>query len=182
MSVLTYIASDFPLEERPNPHDRLVSVNEALALGLTVPDILLRPDLDRDKPGVILCSDREVVFDIDKGEIRDGALDDDFALFCADGLDSIFTGKKYTVGLEWHYYTEGRARQVIDYIRENLQHTDTVELWHIWMGSCEKPLIRSRTVSIHALTPEDIRALMDGCVAEEFYDIPIQYRIVITAE
>ena len=61
-------------------------------------------------------------------------------------------------------------------------HTDTVELWHIWMGSCEKPLIRSRTVSIHALTPEDIRALMDNCVAEEFYDIPIQYRIVITAE
>ena len=33
--------------------------------------------------GVILCSDREVVFDIDKGEIRDGALDDDFALFFA---------------------------------------------------------------------------------------------------
>ena len=182
MSVLTYIASDYPLEDRPNRHERLVSVNEALALGKTnIPDFLLAPDFDRDKPGVILWSDREVVFDLDKGEIRDGALDDDFSLLCADGLDSIFTEKKHTVSLEWNYYTEGRAQMVIDYIRENLRYTDEAEMWHIWMGSEEKPLIRSRTVPVNELVPEDIRTLMESNVWEEFHGIPIQYRLVITA-
>jgi len=183
VSVLTYIASDYPLKERPNPHERLVSVNEALALGKTnIHDFLLAPDFDRDKPGVILWSDREVVFDIDKGEIRDGAMDDDFSLLCADGLDSIFTEKKHTVGLEWNYYTQGRAQKGIDYIRESLQYTDEVELWHIWMGSGEKPLIRSRTIPINELVPEDIHTLMESNVWEEFHCIPIQYRIVITRE
>ena len=182
MSVLTYIASNYPLDNHPNRHEQLVSVNEALALGKTnIHDSLLAPGFDRDKPGVILWSDREVVFDIDKGEIRDGALDDDFSLLCADGSDSIFTEKKYTVGLEWNYYTEGRAQKVIDYIRENLQYTNEVEMWHIWMGSGEKPLIRSRTIPINGLVPEDIKALMDSNVVEEFHGIPVQYRLVITA-
>lgn len=29
MSLLTYLASDYPWKERPNPHDRVVSVNDA---------------------------------------------------------------------------------------------------------------------------------------------------------
>ena len=183
MSVLTYIASDYPLEERPNPHERLVSVNEALALGKTdIHDFLLAPGFDRDEPGVILWTDRDVVFDIDHGEIRDGGLDDDFSLLRAEGLDGIFTEKKHAVSLEWHCYTEGRAGMVIDYIRENLRHTDEAELWHIWMGSGEKPLIRSRTIPISELVPEDIKTLISSNVTEEFYEIPIQYRIVITEE
>ncbi len=45
-----------------NPHDKILSVNEALALGVQdIPDILLAPDFDRDKPEVILYSDREVL-------------------------------------------------------------------------------------------------------------------------
>jgi len=182
MSVLTYIASDYPLKERPNPHERLVSVNEALALGKTdIHELLLAPDFDRDKPGVILWTDRDVVFDCDKGEVRDGGMDDDFSLCPLNGGDSIYTEKEYIVTLDWHYFTEGRARMVIDYIRENLKHTDEVEMWHIWMGSGEKPLIRSRTVSVDELKPGDIAALLKSNVLEEFYELPIQYRLVITS-
>ena len=71
---------------------------------------------------------------------------------------------------------------VIDYIRENLRHTDEVEIWRVWMGFGEKPLIRSRTIPISELVPEDIKTLMNSNVTEEFYEIPIQYRIVITAD
>ena len=35
MSHLTYLASDHLLETVQNPHDRLLSVNEALALGVS---------------------------------------------------------------------------------------------------------------------------------------------------
>lgn len=90
MSYLTYFASDYPLPIVKNPHDKLLSVNEALALGVEdIPDILLAPDFDRDKPEVILYSDREIVIDIDRNEIRDGAFDDDFALLKAEGMDDV---------------------------------------------------------------------------------------------
>lgn len=100
MSYLTYIASDYPLAIVENPHDKLLSVNEALVLGIqNIPDILLDADFDRDKPEVILYSDREVVFDIDKSEIRDGAFEDDFALLQAEGMEDIYSEKKYKVYL-----------------------------------------------------------------------------------
>ena len=96
MSYLTYFASDYSLPIVKNPHDKLLSVNEALALGVEdIPDILLAPSFDRDKPEVILYSDREVVIDIDRNEIRDGAFDDDFALLQAEGMDDVYSEKKY---------------------------------------------------------------------------------------
>lgn len=186
MSVLTYIASDHPLPIVPNPHERMVSVNEAIALGKTnIHDCLLSPDFDRNKPGVMLVSDREVVFNIDTGEIDDGALDDDFALLSAEGCDSIYTEKEYAVYLEWNYYTEGRAQRIIDYIKQILRHTDEVEIWRIWMGTHERPLIRTTTRSITQLTPQDIQRMDDLTLfseLEEQYGLPVQYRLVITKD
>ena len=48
MSRLTYIASDFPLEEMENPHIKLLSVNQALEMGIKVHEFLLEPSYDRD--------------------------------------------------------------------------------------------------------------------------------------
>jgi len=186
MSVLTYIASNHPLPIVPNPHERMLSVNEAIALGKTnIPNFLLAPDFDRDKPGVILASDREVVFNIDTGEIDDGALDDDFALLSAEGCDSVCTEKEYAVYLEWNYYTEGRAQRIIEYIKENLRRTDEVEIWRIWMGTHERPLIRTTTIPISKLTPHDIQRLDNITLfsnLEEQFDLPVQYRLVITKD
>ena len=159
-----------------------MSVNEALALGMKVPDFMLESGFDRDRPGVILYSDREVEFDVNRGEILDGALDDDFALLDASGMSDVFTEKRYAVYLEWHGFTEGRAQRVIEYIRGALRQTSEVELWHIWMGSGERPLVRSRTLSIGELTPKGIKELLSNDVTKEFHEIPIQYRLVITEE
>ena len=55
MSVLFYFASDKPLEEIENPHYKYFSVNEALARGIEVPDLVLNSTIiDKDKPKVIL--------------------------------------------------------------------------------------------------------------------------------
>jgi len=186
VSALTYIASDYPLPIVPNPHERMVSVNEAIALGVTqIHDVLLAPDFDRDKPGVMLVSDRDVVFNLYTGEVDDGALDDDFALLSAEGCDSMYTEKQYAVYLEWNYYTEGRALRIIEYIKENLRHTDDVEIWRISMGAHERPLIRTTSIPISRLTPQDIQRLDSLTLFsdwEEQYDLPIQYRLVITKE
>lgn len=186
MSLCTYFASDWALASRPNPHDRLLSVNEALAAGVTdIPEFLLASDFDRDQPGVLLVSDREVVVDVDRGEIRDGSLDDDFSIRESSSCMDMFTDKKYTANLEWSYYTEGRAKQVIAYIRCHLEQADEMELWHIWMGIDVRPLIRSRSIALRDLKPDDIRELVERKVWSETvteYEIPVQYRLVITKE
>ena len=127
-------------------------------------------------------ADLKVNFNLDTGVIDDGGRDDSFELIPCMDYDGVFTEKKYAVALEWHYYTEGRAGQVIQMIRENLRHTNEVEFWHLWMDGCEKPLVCSRTLSIDELTPKDIKELLSNDVTKEFHEIPIQYRLVITEE
>ena len=81
MSCILYIASNNPLPLRENPHEKLLSVREALALGITdLPDYLLAEDFDKDKPDVVLYADRDVVIHED-GTVEDGNFPDDFSIF-----------------------------------------------------------------------------------------------------
>lgn len=48
-------------------------------------------------------------------------------------LDEIYTKQPYCAHLEGDY-TDARAQQLIDYIREYLQDAAEVELWNIWLG------------------------------------------------
>lgn len=128
--------------------------------------------------------DREITieFDTETGSVFDGDYEDDFALYPAEGLSDVRTEKKYAVYLEWNYYTEGRARNIIEYIKENLKHTDEVELWHIWSGAGEIFNVHTKKISIDSLKPEMIRELdeqeikietVEGCESVD------QYRYVV---
>ena len=129
--------------------------------------------------------DREMIIEIDTetGVVFDGDFEDDFALYPAECLSDVRTEKKYAVYLEWSYYTEGRANIIIEYIKENLKHTDEVELWHIWSGAGEIFNVHSKKIPIASLTPEMIRELdereikidmVEGCESAD------QYRYVVT--
>mgnify|MGYP003313395913 CR=1 FL=1 len=115
--------------------------------------------------------------------VFDGDFEDDFALYPAECLSDVRSEKKYAVYLEWSYYTEGRANNIIEYIKENLKHTDEVELWHIWSGAGEIFNVHSKKIPIASLTPEMIRELdereikiemVEGCESVD------QYRYVVT--
>jgi len=128
--------------------------------------------------------DRDCVieFNTDTGEVNDGNYDDDFALYPAECLSDVRTEKKYAVYLEWNYYTEGRAENIIRYIKENLKHTDEVEIWHIWMGAGEIFDVHTKMIPMDSLSPEMIREL-DGREIKfetvEGYEKVDQYRYVI---
>lgn len=129
-----------------------------------------------------LCNDRVIEINVDTGEFRDGDYDDDFAFYPAMEMDDVYTEKKYAVYLEWHRYTVGRANKIIEYIKENLKHTDEVEIWRIWMGGYETPTIRTKRMFIDELTPENIRQIDEQAVEiknVEGYEMPTQYRWVI---
>ena len=67
-----------------------------------------------------------VHIDLDKGTINDGGSDDNF--FLLPFLDvQDYTDKKYGVCLEWNY-TDGRAEQILKYIRAALEKIESVEM------------------------------------------------------
>ena len=107
--------------------------------------------------------DYPIEINIDNGTatIYDGGTDDNYFLhFFTEVQD--YTDKKNGVYLEWNY-TEGRAGQIIEYIKNALQDTTSVELWHVWlMDYCEfedRPLIHRQTISIDELVPKHIKEI-----------------------
>lgn len=102
--------------------------------------------------------------------IEDGGADDNYFLHIFPEVGS-YTDKKYGVALEWNY-TEGRSKQIIEYIRNALRNTDSVELWHVWLTDFyefeERPYIHRKTVTVDELTVEHIREIDNA----EIWNIP----------
>lgn len=69
--------------------------------------------------------------DLDNGMISDGNADDNYFLIPFENVNS-YTNRKYGVCLEWNY-TEGRAKQIIKYIKAALQEADSIEFWNVWL-------------------------------------------------
>ena len=101
---------------------------------------------------------------VDEGTIYDGGADDNFFLHSFSYTED-YTGRAHGVSLEWNY-TEGRAQQIIAYIRDALEETDTVDLWHVWLMDYyefeERPFLHRQILSIHDLTPNHIKTLEEA--------------------
>ncbi len=105
--------------------------------------------------------DYPVEINVDTGMIYDGGADDNYFLLAFRDV-SDYTDKKYGVYLEWDY-TDGRAEQILNYIRAVLENTELVELWHIWLMDYyeyeDSPVIHKRTISIGEMKTKDIHEL-----------------------
>lgn len=179
MSALLCIASDYPLPEVFNPHEKNLSVNEALAMGIKVPQHLFAPGIDRDWKNAVYWSDRSIHFDLDHGTVEDGGFDDDFSILpLPPGLsrEDIYTTKKYQSAIEC-IWTEGRAKAIIEFLRIHLEVADEMELWRIYMGSGEQPKILRYEAQIDTFTPEDLIEIADLPVYEKE---PIHHCVTIT--
>lgn len=103
---------------------------------------------------------------VDLGTVEDGGADDNYFLHPFLNAQD-YTDKVYAVSLEWHY-TEGRAKQIVDYIKAALQKTDVVEFWHVWLTDYyefeDRPYIHRKTISLGSLTPAHIRDTDDAVI------------------
>ena len=99
--------------------------------------------------------------DLDNGTTYDGGADDNYFLFPFLSVGD-YTDKKHGVYLEWDY-TDGRAKQIIEYIKTALQKTDIVEFWHVWLTDYyeleDRPFIHKKTISVDELTAEHIKEI-----------------------
>ncbi len=130
--------------------------------------------------------DYPIYINVDNGTIDDGGADDNYFLFpFPDVVD--YTDKKYGVSLEWRY-TDGRAKQIIDYIKNALQGTETVELWRAWLTIYDeyecRPFIHRKTVSFSELSAEHIKEINSADIwntpDKRYPDRPSFYCLIIT--
>ena len=98
---------------------------------------------------------------LDSGTIDDGGADDNYFLYNFKDVD-LYTDKEYGVYLEWNY-TNGRANQIIEYMKNALEETNCIEFWLVWLMDYyeyeERPYIHRKEISINDLTIEDIKKL-----------------------
>ena len=98
---------------------------------------------------------------IDNGTIYDGGADDNYFLHNFTNVGS-YTDKKYGVYLEWNY-TDGRAKQIIEYLKIALQNVPSIELWRVWLMDYyeyeDSPLINRQTIPIEELTIKHIQEI-----------------------
>lgn len=110
-------------------------------------------------PSVSPSKEYPVSINIDTGVIDDGGADDNFYLNEFQDVD-LYSDKKYGVYLEWNY-TDARAENIINYLKESLKNDDFVELWHVWLMDYyeyeDRPIIYHSSISIDDLTTQDIK-------------------------
>ena len=129
MSYATFLASDTPMPELQNPHQQFLSVNEALAKGVDVPNLVLDTTaIDRDNPDAIMWFESEDSF----GEIAIQNTEQPYH-FTDDYGNPPETDLACFSELNWNY-TEERATKLIGYIRKHLEKAVVVEIWHTWIG------------------------------------------------
>lgn len=129
-----------------------------------------------------------IIADVDNATIYDGGADDNFFLHIFDDVQD-YTDKAHGVRLEWHY-TDGRAEQILNYIKNNLKNTDSIELWHVWLTEYyeyeDSPVIHNRTISVKELTVEDIKEIDNADVFnnpdKRYPNRPSFYRLTINSD
>ncbi len=134
MSRLYYFASDEALEEQHNPYVKLLSVNQALELGVTVDLDLFGDNFDKDKPEVILFCEDEAKFEYPNI----------FSINKEKYYDDIGTSRQFCTALEWNY-SEDTVDVIIKYIENHLKTAPELELWNVWLGSDEIPANGKKT-------------------------------------
>ena len=94
---------------------------------------------------------------------------------------------KHGVYLEWDY-TDGRAEQILKYMRAALEETEKLEFWHVWLGDYyeyeDSLVVHKRTISIKDMTIQDVEAIDTANIwnkpDKQMPSRPSFYKLIIT--
>ena len=67
-----------------------------------------------------------------------------------------YSNKQYFSELCWRY-TEARAKQLIEYLKEQLKSSDEIEIWSIWLDDHKSASIES--INVNELSIADLKFL-----------------------
>ena len=147
MSSFQFLASHKPLQEVKNPYVEFMSINDAVKRNIALDDFILEDEeIDRDDKIIMICDSEE---HLDEIEISDN-------MYYSSEYAKEYSNKLYFSQLQWRY-TKTRAKQIIDYLKQQLEDVNEIEIWDIWLDEYEQADIRS--VHINELTLDDLRFL-----------------------
>ncbi|MBR2965903.1 MAG: hypothetical protein IKC52_00325 [Clostridia bacterium] len=102
-----------------------------------------------------------IQIDLQNNTCFDGNADDNFFLETFQDVD-VYTGKTHGVCLQW-IYTDGRAKQLVDYLKNAVEQSGVVELWHVWLDDYyefeTRPFVHKQTMQIDSLTIDNIKEI-----------------------
>ncbi len=105
--------------------------------------------------------DFPILINMQKGTFSDGDADDNFFLEAFKDVD-VFTDKAHAVCLQWHY-TDGRAKRLVEYLKNAVEQSGIVELWHVWLDDYyefeTRPFVCKKTLPIDNLTIAHIKEI-----------------------
>ena len=154
MSIYQFLASDDPLKTIKNQKIELLSIEEAEARGLSMPNWYSKDmNIDRNKKIVLFAPDEECLHELVISE-------DNGSLYAKQ-----YSNKLYHSTLQWRY-SEKRAEQLKEYILEHLMTGSEIELWNIWLDQNLEPTIRR--CQINSLTA----AIIKETVQQDPYQKP----------
>jgi len=141
MSIYSFIATDYEIPEVKNSKERIITVQEAIELRIKaykfMPWEKMKPD---DK---IIFYEKES--DLDELVIEKGTKFEKNVRW--------YTHKPFIYSI-YFQYSELRAKQLLEYLKENIREGQQLELWLIWLDdkqSIKPNVIKYEELSIHEL-------------------------------
>ena len=142
MSAYSFIATDYEIQEVHNSKERIITVREAIKLGIK-PHEFMPPWEERNPNDKILFFEKES----DLGELV------------------IVKSTEYEKNVRWYTdkpfiysvnfgYSELRVKQLLEYLKENIRERNKLELWSIWLDAkqnIQPTICNYREISIHNL-------------------------------
>ncbi len=142
MSLFQFLASDKLLKEVKNPYVEFISINEALKRNIEVADFIMNDTkIDKDEKIIMFCDSEEHL----------EAMEINHDMYYSSVYAKKYSKKQYFSELHW-CYTEVRAKQLVDYLNEQLKSLDEIEIWSIWLDDHKSASIKSINVNELSIT------------------------------
>ena len=158
MSEYLFLSSDMPLESIDYTKSELLSIEEAEARKIPMPDWYYKEMLISRTDKILIYAPDDSYFDEiqiwDKGD---------------SAFAKKYSSKKYHAGLQWHY-SDLRAAQLIAYMAEHLKNGREIELWKVWLDSKFEARPTKKMCSIESLSISDILEFCEHSVLG--FDLP----------
>jgi uncharacterized protein YpiB (UPF0302 family) len=147
MSIFQFLASDKLLGEVKNPYVKFISINEALTSTIKLASSIVNDtESDRNERDIKVYDSEEHMEEI---EINHD-------MYYSSKYAKKYSNKQYFSELHWAY-TGKRAKQLVDYLKEQLNNLDEIEVWSIWLDEYKSPSIKS--ININELSVTDLEFL-----------------------
>jgi len=147
MSLFQFLASDKLLNEVKNPYIEFISINEALKRNIELNDFMMNDkENNKDDKTIMVCDSEEHLEEIEINH----------EMYYSSEYAEEYSNKQYFSELRW-LYSKARAKQLVDYLKEQLKSSDEVEIWSIWLDEHKSPSIKS--ININELSIADLKFL-----------------------